>query len=152
MPHRITSIYSPHYPSDDYHYQIIHLGKSVWKGYEIEFLFSHYANIEITRDDLLTVLSKDKPNYISSGSAKGNSPLIRAFKNALRNLPHGLDGVARLILQIYAPIYPNIIPVRDFQRLNEMIRSLNPDINLTIGHTSCSPIGMITVVLITTYQ
>lgn len=79
---------------------------------------SGIINIDIT--DITTTLSKDKVNYISVGFGEGDSAAYGAIKEAVDNLPLGIDEIAKLLIHIWMPpgemgqLYNEVVYVTDF--------------------------------------
>lgn len=99
---------------------------------EIDKILNTCGYINIDVGDITSTLSKENCNYVSTGSAEGVNCVANALKDAMSKLPIEIDGIAKLLLNIWIPMdaQPSLKEMAD---LSNFICRLPEDIDVVWG-------------------
>lgn len=99
---------------------------------EIDRIINTFGFINIAIVDIENMLSKDTVNYVTVGSANGESCIANALKIAIGKLPIGIENVSKLLFNIWMP-KDREMPMTEIQSMLELINPISSDIDICWG-------------------
>lgn len=100
---------------------------------EIDKILNASGIINIGIAEITETLSKDKVNYISVGYGEGDSAAYGAIKEAVDNLPLGIDEIAKLLIHIWMPPGGMGQPIIEVSNVINFIETLPSDLDAFFG-------------------
>ena len=100
---------------------------------EIDKILNASGIINIRIAEITKTLSKDKVNYISVGYGEGDDAISGAIKEAVENLPLGIDEIARLLIHIWIPPGGMGQPFSEVAGVTNFIETLPSDLDAFFG-------------------
>ena len=99
---------------------------------EIDNMHKVHGRINLDLADFLSTLSKDTPNYISTGRAEGQDCVVNALADALHNLPIEIDAISKLLFNVWMPKEIQV-PMQEMKSMSDFIKVLSEDIDVVWG-------------------
>lgn len=99
---------------------------------EIDKLVEACGPIFLSWHDVRSTLSNEEANYVITVSGEGEKRLLKAIKVALNQLPLGLNGVSKMLMQMWMP-RSNPFIINEIKQLIEFVRELHKDVEFCIG-------------------